>query len=286
MIPELHNTAQQFGDALPASIAEVEAPDDQEENMDISSNMSDEESAPSSPMPPPQPASLSPQSAQQEHITSDVEAQQTEATDLAVHSPYEAGAIDTNVSDDYEPPDAQVDDQVAVGSPPFSPAPVDHTDSNASNQRQTNTELQKRLAELRNQLISAKASKEQLASSQPMTVEETNGEVQHVSSVPVGALLTQSKAIENTSPMSTTSFVPYDSPLRYFRAYRFHPRYSDDVASGLKSLTYSNRIDPKKEMCPDELDGTECPRGNACQFQHFKSIVAPGEFVSSPQRIN
>lgn len=279
---EIHDAVQQSDDALLATPANIEAPDDQEENMDMSSSEPDEEPTLLSPLPPPQPASLSPQSAQQEEMKPHEEDQRIEAKDLVEHSsPDETGATDVNASDDYEPPEAQPDHRTTEGSPPSSPAPADHADSNASTQRQTNADLQKRLAELRNQLISAKESKEQMSLSQPNSAEETSREVHHVSSTFSGSLLTQSKANTNASSSPTSSFVPYDSPLRYFRAYRFHPRYSDDVASGLKSLTYSSRIDPKKEMCPDELDGTECPRGDACQFQHFRSIVAPGESVSS-----
>jgi len=68
---------------------------------------------------------------------------------------------------------------------------------------------------------------------------------------------------------------PYESPLRYFHAYRFHSGYSNTVRGGLKSLTYSNRIDPEKQFCPLELKNEQCPEN--CEFQHFKSINAPGE---------
>lgn len=68
----------------------------------------------------------------------------------------------------------------------------------------------------------------------------------------------------------------YESPLQYFRAYRFHPKFNDTVAGGLRSLTYSNKIDVKKEMCPDELTGGGCPRGEQCQFQHMDKVQAPG----------
>lgn len=249
--------------------------------MDISSTSEpDEKPTLLSPIPAPESVSLSPQPTRQEETELGAEDQQIEAQDLD-SSLDEAGATDANASDDYEPPGVQPDDRMTDGSPPFSPAPADHASSNASAQHPTNADVQKRLAELRNQLISRKESKEQMAVSQPDSGEETSREVHHDSATLSGSLLIQSKAQNNASSTPTTSFVPYDSPLRYFRAYRFHPRYSDDVASGLKSLTYSSTIDPKKEMCPDELDGTECPRGNACQFQHFRSIVAPGESVSS-----
>lgn len=78
---------------------------------------------------------------------------------------------------------------------------------------------------------------------------------------------------------SQTSFVPYETPLRYFRAYRFHPKFQESVPGGLRSLTYSNKIDVKKELCPDELAGSACPRGNECDYQHFESIQAPGMYI-------
>jgi len=70
---------------------------------------------------------------------------------------------------------------------------------------------------------------------------------------------------------------PYESPLRYFHAYRFHSGYSNTVRGGLKSLTYSNRIDPEKQFCPLELKNEQCPEN--CEFQHFKSINAPDDQI-------
>ncbi|KID75446.1 Zinc finger domain-containing protein, CCCH-type, partial [Metarhizium brunneum ARSEF 3297] len=76
-----------------------------------------------------------------------------------------------------------------------------------------------------------------------------------------------------------TSFVPYETPLQYFRAYRFHPSFNQDVAGGLRSITYSNKIDVKKELCPDELAGQQCPRGSQCEFQHFETMQAPDDQI-------
>ncbi|KAM0439649.1 hypothetical protein ACHAPT_000741 [Fusarium lateritium] len=72
-----------------------------------------------------------------------------------------------------------------------------------------------------------------------------------------------------------TSFIPYETPLHYFRAYRFHPLFEDSVSGGLRSLTYSNKIDVTKEVCPDQLTEGSCPRGNECPFQHFEEMQAP-----------
>lgn len=187
-------------------------------------------------------------------------------------------AAETSTSDEYEPPEAETDDQIIEGLPQFNPAPAEVSDNNKP---KDDVELQKRLTYLRNQITSAKVSNKQPAIRQHAEKVEMIREVHVVSSTPLNKYLTYSKAADDSTLTPHTSFVPYDSPLRYFRAYRFHPQYSESVAGGLKSLTYSNRINPKTEMCPDELDGTDCPRGDACQFQHFKSIVAPGEFVPS-----
>lgn len=82
-----------------------------------------------------------------------------------------------------------------------------------------------------------------------------------------------------TSPLPTaprSSFVPYDSPLHYFHSYRFHPDYDQEVSGGLRSLTYSNKIDTAQPICPDELSGRTCPRGTDCEFQHFNTMQAAG----------
>ncbi|OIW30861.1 hypothetical protein CONLIGDRAFT_293095 [Coniochaeta ligniaria NRRL 30616] len=81
------------------------------------------------------------------------------------------------------------------------------------------------------------------------------------------------------APKPNSSFVPYESPLRYFRAFKFHPEFNKFVPGGQKSLTYSNKIDPRKELCPSELQGGACPRGEACEFQHLSSIGISDEQI-------
>lgn len=82
---------------------------------------------------------------------------------------------------------------------------------------------------------------------------------------------------ESASTTSGSSvFKPYESALRMFRDYRFHPEYEKTVAGGLKSLTYSHQMDPFKELCPYELAKQQCPE--KCEYQHFADIVPGGEF--------
>ncbi|KAK3336059.1 hypothetical protein B0T19DRAFT_395857 [Cercophora scortea] len=78
-------------------------------------------------------------------------------------------------------------------------------------------------------------------------------------------------------PKSEPEFMPYESPLRYFHAYRFHPKYREVVGGGLKSLTYSNKINPLEPICPFELSGEQCPE--KCDFQHLTSVRAPDEQI-------
>jgi hypothetical protein len=77
-------------------------------------------------------------------------------------------------------------------------------------------------------------------------------------------------------------FAPYESLLKMFRAYRFHPDFANSVPGGLRSLTYINGIDPNLPLCPDELAGEQCPRGDDCIYQHFDKLQAPGT-CSLPQ---
>ncbi|KAG6101566.1 hypothetical protein E4U30_001732 [Claviceps sp. LM220 group G6] len=99
------------------------------------------------------------------------------------------------------------------------------------------------------------------------------------SSPPAASVLnTLVHSVDDEAPSSSsrrTSFLPYESPLQYFHAYRFHPSFTQSVAGGLRSLTYSNKIDVKKELCPDELASQSCPRGSDCDYQHFENIRAP-----------
>ncbi|KAI2634747.1 hypothetical protein GGS26DRAFT_522964 [Hypomontagnella submonticulosa] len=102
-----------------------------------------------------------------------------------------------------------------------------------------------------------------------------SGEVQKSSSLE--HLLLTSKQDEPKQGPRVEDLLSYHSPLGYFRAYRFHPKYFDEVAGGLKSMTYSSRIDPMRPLCPHVLAGDPCPDGPNCVFQHFESMVLPGE---------
>ncbi|KAL4988461.1 hypothetical protein BDW68DRAFT_92582 [Aspergillus falconensis] len=67
----------------------------------------------------------------------------------------------------------------------------------------------------------------------------------------------------------------YTSPLKLFRAYRYHPNYNDNVSGGYRSLTYSHDIDPLKHLCPFETSGGVC-NDRSCEFQHFRDMALSG----------
>ncbi|KAI1392153.1 uncharacterized protein F4822DRAFT_389768 [Hypoxylon trugodes] len=109
--------------------------------------------------------------------------------------------------------------------------------------------------------------------SAPSVPENPSGEVQDSSSHE-HPLLTSTQDDPEQNPQ-VEDILSYHSPLGYFRAYRFHPKYFDEVAGGLKSMTYSSKIDPMRPICPHVLSGEQCPDGNACEFQHFENMVLP-----------
>ncbi|RDW72484.1 uncharacterized protein DSM5745_07656 [Aspergillus mulundensis] len=80
---------------------------------------------------------------------------------------------------------------------------------------------------------------------------------------------------------SHRKLTPYTSPLKLFKAYRYHPNYNDNVAGGYRSLTYSHNIDPLKHFCPYETSGGVC-NDRSCEFQHFRDMALSGASMSEP----
>ncbi|XXH05740.1 class II myosin [Hypoxylon texense] len=107
----------------------------------------------------------------------------------------------------------------------------------------------------------------------PSAPVDPSGQVQNSSSHEHPSL-TETQDEPEQAPQ-VEDLLSYRSPLSYFRAYRFHPNFFDEVAGGLKSMTYSSRIDPMRPLCPYMLSEGQCPNGNACEFQHFDSMVVP-----------
>lgn len=84
---------------------------------------------------------------------------------------------------------------------------------------------------------------------------------------------TQPQSSETTT--TTPQFTPYQSALKSLKAYRYHPNYVNDVPGGIKSLSYSHRIDLQQPLCVTETDGGDCTDPH-CPGQHFKDMTLPG----------
>lgn len=83
----------------------------------------------------------------------------------------------------------------------------------------------------------------------------------------------------STNQYKAKYFTPYQSPLRQFHAYRFHPNFNKEVPGGYKSLTYAHNIRPNDELCRFETAGGVC-NDRTCMMQHFREIAMTG--ASSP----
>ncbi len=74
-------------------------------------------------------------------------------------------------------------------------------------------------------------------------------------------------------------FTPYESPLKQFKSFRYHPKYLEEVSSGYRSLTYSHTINPEIPLCRYELDGV-C-NDDSCQNQHLRSVGLSGALIEA-----
>ncbi|CAG7919220.1 unnamed protein product [Penicillium olsonii] len=154
-------------------------------------------------------------------------------------------------SEAYEPPEPDTEAQSEGSSyspPPFSPAPdpVDITTALAPS-----FDAAQPTAELTN-------------------APQVPGASSHTD-LQSGTIGTEQPPSNPLDTNSTHKFTPYTSPLRSFKAYRYHPHYAEDIPSGYRSLTYSHNIDSMKSFCPYEVAGGTC-NDRSCPFQHLRDI--------------
>ncbi|RKF72399.1 hypothetical protein GcM1_248135 [Golovinomyces cichoracearum] len=157
-------------------------------------------------------------------------------------------------SDNYEPPDATIPDQTSPEvSPPSSPVSPKSVDQVKDDQIQN---------------INRK-----------YPPNDTENVFKHDLAKQNDAVVLPS-SVDNPIAISHMSdgFTPYTSALKIFRAYRFHPNFKNEVSGGLRSKTYSHKIDEKKEFCRFEIAGGIC-NDSACDLQHFKSITLPDDGI-------
>jgi len=85
----------------------------------------------------------------------------------------------------------------------------------------------------------------------------------------------QIDTLPEEEPPVVPRFKPYESPLSTLKSFRFHPQFNEHVKDGYRSLTYSNRIDAGKPLCPTELEGQMCTDVK-CEEQHFGGMALSG----------
>ncbi|KAF7167459.1 hypothetical protein CNMCM6106_003019 [Aspergillus hiratsukae] len=148
---------------------------------------------------------------------------------------------ESSVSDAYEPPEPEADSSPADSAytPPFSPV----------------------------SLASVKSA-EVVRADMPLMGKVQELEVQQQISPQQKIGLSDNEPQEEKAPR----FTPYISPLRWFKAYRYHPRFTENVSGGFRSLTYSHNIDSEKYLCPYEAAGGVC-NDRSCDLQHFRDMT-------------
>ncbi|KAE8152007.1 hypothetical protein BDV25DRAFT_151752 [Aspergillus avenaceus] len=154
----------------------------------------------------------------------------------------------STVSEVYEPPEPDTNGSLADSAytPPFSPASPGPVDSTASKSLEEETQNTGELP---------------IRNAHEIGISQSNADTQ------VGLLDNARQPAD-----SGHKFSPYSSPLKSFKAYRYHPNYTDEVTGGYRSLTYSHNIDPMVYLCPFEGAGGVC-NDRSCEFQHFRDMT-------------
>ncbi|CAG8532968.1 4647_t:CDS:2 [Racocetra persica] len=81
---------------------------------------------------------------------------------------------------------------------------------------------------------------------------------------------------------SDSSFVPYDSILKEFRSYRFHPRYKQEIGKhGYKSIIYSRNYNVDRKMCVFESQNRGRCNDDECTSQHWRDFQMSDEELIS-----
>ena len=122
-------------------------------------------------------------------------------------------------------------------------------------------------------------------SNEPVTDDESSPELLiadvtdiHVADDLAPELQTRSAPDETSRDTLTATegyFRPYESSLKHFKSYRYHPQFAENVEGGFRSLTYSHKIDPEKMLCPFEVGNGIC-NDRGCKFQHYKDMRLTG----------
>ncbi|KAL4808718.1 hypothetical protein BDV18DRAFT_132983 [Aspergillus unguis] len=154
-----------------------------------------------------------------------------------------------SVSDTYEPPEPEESGSASDSS--YSPPPSPDFPSLPANME-----------------VSGPSEDQSHEAGEPLTEKVQESDAQEPTQHSQIGLLDNARRPEDLQH----KFSPYSSPLKMFKAYRYHPNYNDNVPNGYRSLTYSHNIDPLKYLCPFETSGGVC-NDRSCEHQHFRDIA-------------
>ncbi|KAI5291768.1 hypothetical protein KEM54_000290 [Ascosphaera aggregata] len=220
----------------------------------------------------------SPQSAQQTQTPEDVEMQDGDASSQSDgYEPAdimpESDAAMTAENDSYEPPEPEVITQAVRA--------VDSDTGHTAVLLLQNQQQAPGAADV--DLGGAKQTFDELTWTQQSTPSPSIPADTQVGSIPVYMYESVKQLIlictqEPTTTYEPIFYTPYVTPLCNFRAYRFHPDFLNRVTGGFRSLTYSNQIDPNKELCGFELSGGVC-NDKTCQYQHLADMALSDENI-------
>lgn len=195
--------------------------------------------------------------------------------------------IDEGSSDDYEPTDTPMDlsaaqDDLEEGEEvePEAGEPAALNEDPAGLPTAEAPEIDAQSAVQRGlELI------EQQADSEPIRVHDSGADqVPNRNSAPATPSARWNRGRPNIRPLANSgesksnSFSAYQSPLTSFPAYRHNELFDESAKDGFRSLTYSNKIDPKVPLCTTELAGEVC-QDSQCEEQHFRHLGLTGKLV-------
>ncbi|KAF2820508.1 hypothetical protein CC86DRAFT_332974 [Ophiobolus disseminans] len=217
-------------------------------------------------------------------VTPDAPAQDAQAPELELAKSLVSNDLLTEEEEAYEPPDVgeelidiDVVDPVAAVDIAVPDAEVNGTvpeaeveaedgamDIASSSSEDSESESDGEITSGNDETISANHGSHQIAN----IADDLAQELQPDSA-------TQAAPAEDDEP-ELPKFTPYESPLRMFKSYRYHPNFAHDVSGGFLSPTFSHQIDAEKPFCQYETAGGSC-NDPECPNQHFRGMGITGE---------
>lgn len=192
-------------------------------------------------------------------------------------SPASCASTQPDDEEMYEPPEPEINDHPDSTNAASDLHPVeedgamDISTSSSDESDESDSVEQFPSEQMNNNLISINN-----ASDLSIAVADHSAPQPQFQTVPVSQTTTTKLVSATEDVIEPASFVPYESPLRMFKSYRYHPSFSKDVPGGFLSMTYSHQIDPDKPLCQCEAEGGTC-NDPTCTNQHFRAMKISGE---------